>query len=61
MVEFTWRGITFVVRLSDGQAVYRDRAHLGGPWSNAAKSIVSTSLDGSFRRALQAAVTRCTA
>jgi len=55
-VEFTWRGITFVVRKdANGTTVYRDKAHLGGPWSNVAKTVGNTSLEASFRKALQAA------
>jgi len=57
MTEFTWEGVTFTVRLrSDGIAVFRDKAHLGGPWSVAASIICCTGAAASFKRALRKAV-----
>ena len=57
MTEFTWEGVTFTVRLrSDGMAVYRDKAHLGGPWSVAGATLCNSSIDAGFRRALTRAV-----
>ncbi len=54
---FTERGVTYQVRKrKDGQVVYRDEAHLGGPWSLARLSIANTTLRLSFRLELQKAV-----
>ena len=58
--QFEFRGITFTVKRLDenGAIVYRDSAHMGGPWSNAAKSAVCTSLHATFRRRLRVAMGR---
>ena len=51
--EFVEKGITYVVALrSDGQCVYRDKAHLGGLWSMVSTTLQNTSIRLSFRRAL---------
>jgi hypothetical protein len=52
MVEFTWKKITFLVKMSSGATVYRDKAHLGGPWSQVVDTLKNSSFDLSFRRAL---------
>ena len=66
---FEWRGTTFTVKRStglsyrtvhhqpqDGLIIYRDVAHVGGPWSDAHKSAVCTSLHPMFRRRLRTAM-----
>ena len=53
---FEFKGRTYVVRIRDGAAVYREEAHLGGPWSEASRSISNTSLHSTFRRLLAATV-----
>ena len=48
MTEFTWEGVTFTVRLrSDGIAVFRDKAHLGGPSQRGISGIQRNSASGS--------------
>ena len=52
-VEFRWGGIKWAVKLLNGQAVYKDAAHLGGPWSYAKKTLVNKSVDLKFRKELK--------
>lgn len=55
---FVWAGIKFDVRRSpsSGRWVYRDAAHLGGPWTDACAVLANTSIKASFRRALKDAI-----
>lgn len=67
-VEFVFRGVTFVLRRhwtgepgfkrGTGKWMwqYRDKAHLGGPWSCAENAIANRSLALGFRRALENAI-----
>lgn len=50
--------INFIVIANGANYLYKDAAHLGGPWSNAAKAIGNKSLHATFRTKLQAAVNR---
>ena len=53
MIEFIEKGIVWQVRLmSNGQCAYRDKAHLGGPWTYVAVTLGNTSIRVAFRRAL---------
>lgn len=56
---FKFKGIEFTVKISNrlcpGRPIYRDSAHLGGPWSLVETSIQNKSLDIRFRRALESA------
>lgn len=52
MVEFTWRGITWNVKMVGGAVQYKDAAHLGGPWSIVVDTLKNPSIDLSFRKAL---------
>ena len=54
--KFVWKGITWRVRYNNGRPDYKDAAHLGGPWSDAAFCIRNKSIDNSFRRKLKSAV-----
>ena len=56
-VFFEFRGTTFVVRrpLESGVTMYKDAAHLGGPWSVATVSLGNSSLHPEFRKSLRAA------
>ena len=51
-VTFQYKNITFVLKIRDNTLVYRDEAHLGGPWSDVTKSLNNKSLDSRFRKAL---------
>lgn len=53
--EFEWKGITWVVKLHGGAVLYRDKAHLGGPWSNVAETMPNASVDRVFRNRLHKA------
>ncbi len=55
MKEFQWKGITWVVEQRSTRYVYRDKAHLGGPWSDVAKTLGNISVDATFRRLLKKA------
>lgn len=53
MGEFIFRGVTFVVkRLPDGRLVYKDKAHLGGPWSDYLLTISNKSFSRVFKNLL---------
>ena len=52
--EFVWKNITWIVRLNDES--YRDKAHIGGPWSSVSQTLGNKSIDVSFRRALKKAM-----
>lgn len=55
--SFHHNGIMYdVKRTTDGRIVYRDAAHLGGPWSDATRTVSNTSFHLKFRRALRAAM-----
>ena len=55
MQEFTFRNIAFWVKRNDnGELVYRDRKHFGGPWTNVEKTLACTAYDIAFRRKLKA-------
>lgn len=55
---FTWKGITFVVRVrQDGFTEYRDALHLGGPWTNVNSTLTNPSIDSRFCKALAKANT----
>lgn len=59
MVEFVFKGVTFQVKLDAvNYPVYRDKAHLGGPWSDAIRAAANKSLDLKFRRSLQSAIAK---
>jgi hypothetical protein len=49
---FDYEGHTYVVTIRHGKAVYRDNDHLGGPWSDASRTVVNTSIKLGFRRRL---------
>lgn len=50
---FKFKGVTFVVKLNQQNIpVYRDQAHLGGPWSDVVSSTRNPSLDSKFRKLL---------
>jgi len=53
MTEFTFKGIVFVVKLVSGNAVYRDKRHLGGPWSNVQLTLDNSSVDSTFKNRLR--------
>lgn len=54
--EFQFKGITFVVKRSlAGNLIYKDKAHLGGPWSKVNESLSNKSLDRTFRNGLRLA------
>ncbi len=54
---FRFKGVVFKVKQNtSGKFVYRDYAHLGGPWSDAAAAIANTSLDITFRKELKRAI-----
>lgn len=54
-VKFTWRGVTWLVRMVGGAVKYKDAAHLGGPWSMVIDTLKNPSIDLSFRKALAGA------
>lgn len=55
--SFVFRSYHFTVkRRLDGTLVYRDTAHLGGPWSNAANAVNNSSYHHLFRRGLRQAM-----
>lgn len=61
MKEFVvFKGVRFVVQEVNGEMVYRDEAHLGGPWSSAIGSINNSSINLKFRKLLAKAVARLT-
>jgi hypothetical protein len=51
-VLFPWRSYKFTVRLKDGATVYRDSAHIGGPWSSVVDTLKNSSVALTFRRQL---------
>jgi hypothetical protein len=55
--EFVHEGITWIVRKNGNDpAEYKDKAHVGGPWSNATNTILNHSIKLSFRKALKRAI-----
>jgi len=57
MTTFQFKQFTFgVKRWSDGSVVFRDIAHLGGPWTDAKKLLANTGYDICFRRSLAKAI-----
>lgn len=52
MVEFQWKAVVFQVRLHGGATQYKDKAHLGGPWSSVVDTLKNPSYDGTFRKRL---------
>ena len=52
MKEFVWKNITFLVRSRNGVWEYKDKEHLGGPWSEASKTLANKTYAASFRRKL---------
>lgn len=52
--EFEWKGITWIVRLDDGS--YRDKAHIGGPWSSITETMQNKSIHTGFKRAMRKAI-----
>lgn len=57
-VEFTFDKVIYTVRIETGQISYRDKAHLGGPWSDASKTAANKSIKLGFRRKLITAIDR---
>jgi hypothetical protein len=56
--EFTWKNIIFQVkRFNSGGYFYRDKAHLGGPWTNLENTLNNSSIHGQFKRKLREART----
>jgi hypothetical protein len=61
METFTFKNITFVVKRNDkGSVVYKDKAHLGGPWSNAFDTMDNQAIDSKFKRRLRKAADNLT-
>ena len=55
--EFTFKRWTYVLKVGRiGNLVFRDKEHLGGPWSDANSYLKDKGIHLGFRRALQGAV-----
>jgi hypothetical protein len=53
---FNWRGFAWeVTTTKSGDFVYRDAAHIGGPWSLCSSTIANKSVNSTFRRLLKKA------
>ena len=58
MVEFAFEGVVWQVRFAgdfSSNVVFRDKAHLGGPWSSVKSYVDDKSIKAGFRRRLKAA------
>ena len=55
-IEFQWRGITWELQCTPRGFAYRDKAHLGGPWTSIYPTIDNPAIHAGFRRALHRAV-----
>ena len=60
--NFVWHNVTFTVARPHNRdhLVYRDTAHVGGPWSRVDTTLANTSIHVGFRRALRKAVASLT-
>lgn len=56
MESFRFKDFLIVVKRSpkkNGRIVYKDAAHVGGPWSDAMRDMNNTSLNKTFRQRLK--------
>lgn len=55
--SFIWKGEQITVkRNKDGTIVYRYAEHLGGPWSDANKTLANPSIDSKFKSYLRTGI-----
>ena len=53
-VTFVEQGVTWIVKMSKhtGEPIYKDAAHLGGPWSDLHRTCSNSSVRRAFRNRL---------
>jgi hypothetical protein len=54
MREFTFKGTPFVVKHIGTEVKYKDKNHLGGPWSSVILTLQNSSVDSKFKALLRA-------